>query len=335
MGLLYNCYQSARLWLRRSQTGLSLIHKTKLVHLFFWRLFCGGKGEGRLTRAQADGLLGKPVTIFTTDYCMFVARVYAHHLRKMGLAVSITTEQRDDWDDGLHLLVSAQLVQHLPKHYVVVQMEQLTVSTWYGVHYHRILLGADAVFDYCRSNLEFLRRYNLGGVPLHFMPITILGNEKIQPADTPRKYDVLFYGGWGHHRRQNAIAKLQEHYNVEVITNLFGEELHEALRSAKIIINIHQYDHALIETTRLFECLSLGLFVVSEDSSNSGDFPTLRENVSWFDEGDWEGMIAEVGKWLADNKAREEERVRRYARALEEADSFTDCFRTYLEAHEG
>lgn len=334
MGLFRTIFKELRLFLRRYALGQALIRFCKRVLLLGWQWTHPLQQGRRLSRGELEVLLRKPVRVVSSPYCMYVARLYARCLQRMGYAVEISSEREQQWGDNLYILIAAQWFLTVPEHYVFVQLEQLESSTWYGVHFQRILETADALLDYNVDNINFLRKRRVGGVPLYYVPITILEQEKIQTEDMPGRYDVLFYGGMEPERRKNAIALLQRHFRVKVITNLFGEALHDELRSAKIIINIHNYDKALLETTRLYECLSLGLFVVSEDSSNSGDFPTLRENVSWFAEGDWDGMIATVGKWLEDDRARERERQARYARAVKDAEGFERCFRAYLADHE-
>lgn len=333
MGFFRAMFKELRLFLRRYALGQALIRFCKRALLLGWQWTHPLQQGRRLSREELEVLLRKPVRVVSNDYCMYVARLYAHHLQRMGYTVELSSELEQEWEDNLYILVAAQWFHTVPEHYAVVQLEQLESSTWYGVHFHRILESADAVLDYNRDNINFLSQCRLGAVPLHYVPITILGQEKIQSADDPRRYDVLFYGGMEHERRKKAIALLQRHFRVKIITRLFGEALYDELRSSKIIINIHDWDKALLETTRLYECLSLGLFVVSEDSSNSGDFPTLRENVSWFAEGDWDGMIATVGKWLENDCAREQERQARYTRAVKDAEGFERCFRAWLADH--
>lgn len=333
MGLFRTVFKEFRLFLRRYTLGQALIRYCKRALLLGWQWTHPLQQGRRLSRKELEALLRKPVRVVSSPYCMYVARLYARCLQRMGYTVELSSEREQEWGDNLYVMIAAQWFPTVPEHYIFVQLEQLESSTWYGVHFQRILETADALLDYNADNINFLRKRRRGKVPLHYVPVTILEQEKIQTEDTPKQYDVLFYGGMEPERRKNAIALLQRHFRVKVITNLFGETLHDELRSAKIIINIHNYDKALLETTRLYECLSLGLFVVSEDSSNSGDFPTLRENISWFAEGDWDGMIAVIGKWLEDDCAREQERQARYARAVKDAEDFERCFRACLDNH--
>lgn len=333
MGLFRTIFKEFRLFLRRYTLGQVLIRHCKRALLLGWQWTHPLQQGRRLSRKELEALLRKPVKVVSNPYCMYVARLYACCLQRMGYAVELSPKMDQEWEDNLYILVAAQWFHSVPEHYVVVQLEQLKSSTWYGVHFHRILESADAVLDYSRDNINFLSSCRLGTVPLHYVPVTIMKQGKIQSADDPKRYEVLFYGGMEHERRKKAIALLQRHFRVKIITQLFGEALYDELRCSKIIINIHDWDQALLETTRLYECLSLGLFVVSEDSSNSGDFPTLRKNISWFAEGDWDGMIATVGKWLEDDHAREQERQARYARAVKDAEGFERCLRAYLENH--
>ena len=84
------------------------------------------------------------------------------------------------------------------------------------------------------------------------------GREYSNPEEQ-ESCEVLFYGDTSSKRRQRFLEKLQSRFKVRIVQNIFGEEMVAQLCSAKIVINIHYYENALLETTRIHEVLSLGI----------------------------------------------------------------------------
>jgi len=124
------------------------------------------------------------------------------------------------------------------------------------------------------QNIEYLQNLTLLNKQLFFLPISsfegyqaFLIQQGVWDGSQSNTCDVLFYGDPNSERRQDYLYALQERFSVKTINEIFGNDLYRALSSAKVIVNIHYYENALLETTRIYECLSLGLHVVSEESS--------------------------------------------------------------------
>jgi hypothetical protein len=77
------------------------------------------------------------------------------------------------------------------------------------------------------------------------------------------------------------------------------------LRKAKVVVNIHYYAGALLESTRLWECLSLGRLVVSERGSDMDQHEDILPLVDFVDEGDFTGMARRVQHWLEHEELRQ------------------------------
>jgi len=118
------------------------------------------------------------------------------------------------------------------------------------------------------------------------------------------EYDVVFYGDINNDRRKRFVAALEKVCRVKVFNNLFGNELHAELAKAKLIVNIHYYEGALLETTRLWECISLGKLVVSERAVNMQENSDLESLVDFVGLNDIDGMVERVQYWLANKSAR-------------------------------
>jgi len=67
---------------------------------------------------------------------------------------------------------------------------------------------------------------------------------------------------------------------------------------AKVIVNIHYYENALLETTRICECLSLGIPIVSEMGSDQVHYEGKFESVTFTPLNDIDAMIHAIGKLL-------------------------------------
>lgn len=68
---------------------------------------------------------------------------------------------------------------------------------------------------------------------------------------------------------------------------------------AKVVVNLHYYEDALLEMPRIQECLSLGVPVVSEASQDQNDYREVASAVRFFPQGDIPAMVAAVGHALA------------------------------------
>ena len=61
-----------------------------------------------------------------------------------------------------------------------------------------------------------------------------------------------------------------------------------------MVVNIHYYEGAILESTRVCECLSLGATVVSEMSSNQGEHLDWEDMVTFTPVGDIQAMIEAI-----------------------------------------
>src|SRR5690606_6991591 len=96
----------------------------------------------------------------------------------------------------------------------------------------------------------------------------------------------------GNKRTQELLSKMQETYTVRTCNDIYGDDLHNAIQETRAVINIHYCDGDLLEISHICECLSLGVPVLSESSSDQDEYPELTKAVSFFEEGGGESMIA-------------------------------------------
>lgn len=248
--------------------------------------------------------VGQRAVILTTPHCDFVAHSIRHALEKIGVESNIIHARPEGgYEDLPHFVVCPQMFEHLPGLYVAFQMEQSVSTRWFTDTYMRMLENAFAILDYSVANVEALVEKGLHRQQFFYLPLGYLPGYDAS-VDESSGYDVVFYGDINNDRRKRFVAALEKVCRVKVFNNLFGDALHAELAKAKLIVNIHYYEGALLETTRLWECVSLGKLVVSERAVNMQENRDLESLVDFVDLNDVDGMVERVQYWLANESAR-------------------------------
>lgn len=248
----------------------------------------------------------KKVIILTTKYVMFIAGLLSSALKEMGIESKIIRKEPVwGYSDLPHIVISPQVFRKLPKNYIAYQVEQLEASTWFNDEYKRRLEDAIAIFDYSKHNIEFLEKIYLNK-RIFFLPISVnraLCN-KFDLSFDKKEYDVTFYGGTDTERRKNILKILQKKYNVRVLQKIFGDKLYKELSKSKIVINIHNFDDSLLETTRIFELLSLNnCVIISEKAIDQKEYMYLEKFIEFVEIGDMDGLMAKINYYLCSNDA--------------------------------
>lgn len=246
------------------------------------------------------------IGIMATPHTLFIGHLIADALKRVGISSAIVGEPQS-FDLDCYIVICPQMFQRLPPGHqrIAFQMEQGISSRWFTPEYVDMLENSLAILDYASANLQFLSDKGLSYPHIFLVPVGGLKHypeflrqqEPEMDADSSAMiHDVLFYGDVNAPRRQTMLQALHQHFKVRVEGNLFGQELHKAMRSAHVVVNIHYYEGALLETTRIYECLSLGVPVVSESSSDMQDHQELVASgaVSFTPVGDAEAMVQAV-----------------------------------------
>ncbi|HGO6126764.1 methyltransferase domain-containing protein [Burkholderia cepacia] len=256
----------------------------------------------RMDRAIESHLnSGPPQTwgVMTTRHTLFIAHLIADRLRKHGWQVDIMTEAPPRFVHDMYVVVCPQMFKRLPpgERRIAFQMEQSVSSRWFTDDYLRILEGSLAVLEYSLKNIEFLDSKGIKYPHVHYLPV---GASRDYQADIvaeslEKKWDLLFYGdAKSSPRRRQMLETLQKHFNVRICSEVFGDDVAREIRQARVVVNIHYYENALLEMPRIQECLSLGVPLVSESSSDQAEYPEIFEAVTFFDEGDEQDMLRAV-----------------------------------------
>ncbi len=237
------------------------------------------------------------VCVVTPGHTNFVAKLIADRLFFHGWTTRIANEMPAEFLDDLYIVLCPQIFNNLPpgEKRIVYQMEQSVSSRWFNKKYFEILENSLAVLDYSLKNIDFLSTKSIAYPHVTYLPIGASKSYGEEVPPSAQSAEILFYGdSLSSQRRQRMLAVLSEHYKVEVVNDLFGSDMISRLKAAKVVINLHYYENALLEMPRIQECLSLGIPVVSESSQDQNEYPELNGAVIFFEEGSISGMIDAV-----------------------------------------
>ena len=246
---------------------------------------------------------GEPVRILCTPHTIYAARLLRHCLAQAGIPAEIMYSEPEEYDSGVYIVFCAHVFRKMPDKYVAFQMEQTVSSRWLTEEYLERLAHAEAVFDYSAVNLRYFEKMKVLRAKLVYSPIDYLPGYRRD--DGPYDCDVLFYGDTEVPRRRRMLDALRERFDVKILCNVYGEELYAQLNRARIVVNIHYYENALLETTRIYEVLSLGRsLVVSERSTDPQEELRLYGIVDFVDAGDAAGLSERIAYWIAHEEER-------------------------------
>ncbi|MDX1728902.1 MAG: hypothetical protein R3203_14245, partial [Pseudoalteromonas tetraodonis] len=276
---------------------------------------------------------GNALAILTTAHCHYLAELMQDALAKVGInAIIIHNRPANGFSDVLHFVICPQMFKRLPKLYVAYQMEQSVSSRWFTPEYFEQLNSAYAVFDYSQKNIAFLQQEGMNYKQLYYLPVGYKAPTQL-PA-RQEKIDVLFYGDVNNDRRKAYISALRKEFSVNIVSNLFGEALYAEMAKAKVVVNIHYYTGALLETTRLYECLSQQQIVVSEEGCDMEEHAALRDLVDFVPVNDIPTMVERVRYWVEHDERRAERRVQQLELSEKKPNLFEFYFFRFLLASE-
>jgi len=239
--------------------------------------------------------------IMCTQHTLFIANAISRRLSTHGISSEVLTGPLEDFSHEFYIVLCPQMFAQLPPadKRVVFQLEQSVSSRWFTPEYIKILKDSLGVLDYSLSNIDFLARKGVGYPKVHYLPIgAVQGGID---DEVLKKYDFVFYGdNLSSERRRKFLSRLQQKYKVRICNDVFGDEMYKIIRQARVVINIHYYDGALLETPRICECISLGVPVLSEGAQDQSEYPEIEGAVRFFDEGSVEGMMSAAAQMLDD-----------------------------------
>lgn len=276
--------------------GIKNIIQTKLERL-------SAKKESEKVVLLKKLLSEKTIIILTSPHCLFVAQLLKEEFKYFGFKVTISDTYQLINHNCLHIVIAPQMFKPLPQYYIAFQMEQSVSSRWFTRKYFNILKKALLIFDYSQDNIAFLVAHGIGLKKIQFLPIGFSENysdyyQTLKYENANKKYDITFYGDIKNKRRENFISEISKSHNVNVCNEVFGKDITDIIAQSKIVLNIHYYENALLETTRIYESLSLNTLVISEQSSDQQYYQHLEDIVEFVPINDIALMNSTISFWL-------------------------------------
>lgn len=237
----------------------------------------------------------RTIEILTTKHTLYVAYLIQEHLAAAGIGSRIL-EKLDEQTAAtmLHIVICPNAFKRLPRHMIAFQMEQTTSRRWFTRLYINVLRSKSiAILDYSLANIDYLTQHcRIPFQKIYYFPIghSPAFRNRFLPAspspDAAAGYDLVFYGAIND-RRRKILDALQAHFRILILSECFGPALYEQLGHATAVLNIHYYQPALLETTRIHECFALGKHVISEPASNQAEYqPRLGKLIEFVDMSD-------------------------------------------------
>ena len=247
----------------------------------------------------------KTITIMATGHVEYNARVMERWLSVLDIRVQVVIGNISEFDDDLYIVLCPQAFIDLPPPMkrIIFQLEQSGRAAWFTDEYMDILRQSLAIFDYSSDNVQYLQ--NRGISYRDIFELTIAPIADYMPDENPVKkstdFDVLFYGAYND-RRNRILKRLRKKFRVKSVSEIYGDEMRDIIRSAPVVVNIHFYENALLETERLANAVSLGTRVVSECGSNEDKNRDFESCVRFCPMGDVDALIAAIKEELAGAK---------------------------------
>jgi len=281
----------------------------------------------------------RKATVIVTRHTLFIGLLLKQFIEKLGGTCEIAGRYK--WnafsDDQIYFVLCPHMFKVLPKNFIAFQLEQFISARWITKDYLNRLNGADSVLDYSFFNIRVLGTLGFDQGKIHYVPIGPIKNYRdllsrhgydLKNIDHD-SCDVLFYGDPLSSRRTEYLRALSSCFKVTVVADAFGESMARKILSAKVVINIHYYENALLETPRLLECLSLGIPVVSEASIDMNNQARFLDSVVFTPIGNIGAMISAV-KALVDHPEARARQAVNIARFVSDDHEFTSAFANFL-----
>lgn len=262
--------------------------------------------------AQAvDGfeLIGncKRIDILSVPHTKYIAKMLQDFLQEAGIECQTHLSEPEKYEDIPYIMVCPQNFKRFPAVYIAFQMEQTINPRWLTEEYMEILHNAYAVFDYSLENITFFSQDPQLASKLYYLPVDVCPSMMQEDYHADKKeYDVLFYGAPFAENRQRYLKPIGEKYNLCIVSEKFGPALYREMNKAKILINVHYYENALLETTRLYESLSVcDCLIISERSGDPREEAALEGIVDFVEVGNVDAMLERIEYWLSHEEERQ------------------------------
>ena len=213
----------------------------------------------------------KKIYIYSNKFGYYISNILRYLFFKKFIITEIIFEI-DYNSPELYIIPFPQKINKFPRNYIIYQLEQKDISKWINKKYEASILFSKKTLDYSQSNIdkfpniikEKMIYFPIPLIPYHYLNNSFIKDNYINNNPTN---NILFYGSMNNIRRiklNYLQQKLGNKYHIKIINNLFGKKLFDEILNSKIVLNIHFYKNAILETYRINEILSCGKIVISE-----------------------------------------------------------------------
>ncbi len=168
------------------------------------------------------------------------------------------------------ILYNSEKHNLLPTNFIFYQIEQ-TESVFFNKEQYfkkMILMGKKSAkfWEYSKVATEFYIKYlknKIQWVPMPFVSIKM--DTKWYKEFDHCEYDIFFYGN-KNYRRESILNELIKYFRLKIGWGYYEDKKLEFIGTSKIIINLHYYPNAGLETCRINEILNFDKIIISETS---------------------------------------------------------------------
>jgi hypothetical protein len=199
--------------------------------------------------------------IVTTKFIESIAQNLQNILKKFNIISDIIYElsDEDENNDNFYIIISYKFNKtFLPKKYILYVVEQTESRFFKDNKYLNMIKNANYIWDLCVKNRKLFMEYPFTNY--YYLQCPFIKDKSYVVSN---KYDILFYGTINN-RRKTILDKLNNKYNIYIVNNIIGADRDELIKQSKIILNLHYYFEAGLETCRLNETLKFNKLVISE-----------------------------------------------------------------------
>jgi hypothetical protein len=248
------------------------------------------------------------VIITSCKFGYYLSNVLKFILEKENFHVNIQEDVSMNTDD-LHIILFSQKIKVFPKNYIIYQLEQKDISNWINKKYELSLLFSKRCWDYSNANIN--KFHPLIQQKMKLFRIPIIPMHQITHIKDQTNFDILFYGTMNEPRRMilQYIQKIiGTRYTFRFIQNVFEEKLFEQIQACKIVLNIHFYENALLESYRISEVQSCRKLVISflPNLDDKDNFNYYKESVVFVNSID--NMIKSIDYYM-NNQDKYDEKI--------------------------
>ncbi len=226
----------------------------------------------KLSTYKLDDIIINNINIITSRAIDSIALNIKHILSNtVNANINILYELTEDecnkstFNDMYIILFTNKSHNLMPKRHIMYQIEQLKSPFFNDTKLYN-LSKAEYIWEFSIINSikynKVIKKNKLIFVPVPFYYY----NRETIPFNNC-KYDILFYGTMNK-RRYNILNELNKKYSIKCVTTIIGEDRDKLINESKIIINLHYYDFATLETTRCHEVLQYNKIILSENTKN-------------------------------------------------------------------